>query len=88
MHGVGIFPKFNKWVGFDKQGVRKFFSKQTILLSVYTLKFSMKIASYSTKPSLLQFIHYFDLYRLCNSHFIQQLVLDDDCCISQNIGGT
>ena len=48
----------------------------------------MKIASYSTQPSLLQFIHYFDLYRLYDSHVIQQLVLDDDFCISQNIGGT
>ena len=30
-----FFPKFNKWVNFfDKQGVRKFFSKETSLLSV------------------------------------------------------
>ena len=36
VRGVGIFPKFNKWMGFNKQGVRKFFSKHTSLLSVYT----------------------------------------------------
>ena len=30
-----FFPNFNKWVNFfNKQGVRKFFSKQTSLLSV------------------------------------------------------
>ena len=48
VRGVEFFPKFKKWVGFNKQGVRKFFSKQTSLLSVYTLKLFMKVTSYST----------------------------------------
>ena len=33
----------------DKQGIRKFFYQQAILLSVYIWKLSMEVASYSTK---------------------------------------
>ena len=45
----------------------------------------LQVIQQSQLPKLLQSLYYFDLYRLYNSDVIQQIVLDDNCCISQNI---
>ena len=58
-YGRGTFlpPPLHPWAALkkpilnsvDKQGIRKFFYQQAILLSVYIWKLSMEVASYSTK---------------------------------------
>ena len=77
----------NGWVLINKGSENSSLNKQVFCL--YTLKSCLwKLQVILHNKVYFHFFHYFHLYRLYNSHVIQQLVLDDDCCISQNIGGT
>ena len=68
----------NGWVLINKRSKNSSLNKSSVCIH-------LKVVHENCK---LFYITNFDFYRLCNSHVIQQLVLDDDCCISQNIGGT
>ena len=70
----------------NKESENSSINKQFFCLYTFeSCLWKLQVIQQSQLPKLLQSLYYFDLYRLYNSDVIQQIVLDDNCCISQNI---